>query len=100
IKPLDEDAILAAARETAAIITIEEHGIIGGLGSAVAEVLAERWPQGTSFRRLALPSQFTSLVGSQSYLREAYSLSVSGIVNAALQTYEVAPPPQQVCRVH
>ncbi|MGC1105559.1 MAG: transketolase C-terminal domain-containing protein, partial [Candidatus Acidiferrales bacterium] len=42
IKPLDEDAILAAARETAAIITIEEHGIIGGLGSAVAEVLAER----------------------------------------------------------
>ncbi|MGB6482882.1 MAG: transketolase C-terminal domain-containing protein [Candidatus Acidiferrales bacterium] len=100
IKPLDEDAILAAARETAAIITIEEHGIIGGLGSAVAEVLAERWPQGTSFKRLALPSQFTSLVGSQSYLKEAYSLSVSGIVNAALQTYEAAHLPQQVCRVH
>jgi transketolase len=99
IKPLDEQAILAAARETAAIITIEEHSIIGGLGTAVAEVLAERWTRGISFKRLALPPQFTSLVGSQSYLKEEYSLSVSGIVNAALQTCEAAYLPQ-ACRAH
>ena len=41
IKPLDEEAILAAARETAAIFTVEEHSIFGGLGGAVSEVLME-----------------------------------------------------------
>ena len=41
IKPLDADSVLAEARRTGVIITIEEHSIIGGLGSAVAEVLAE-----------------------------------------------------------
>jgi transketolase len=40
LKPLDEEAILGAARETAKIVTVEDHNIIGGLGSAVADVLA------------------------------------------------------------
>jgi len=44
IKPLDEEIIVAAARETGAIVTAEEHSIIGGLGGAVAECLAERFP--------------------------------------------------------
>lgn len=44
IKPLDLEAVCAAARETGAIVTAEEHSIIGGLGSAVAEVLAENQP--------------------------------------------------------
>ncbi|MHB1004154.1 MAG: transketolase family protein [Chloroflexota bacterium] len=44
LKPIDVDAIVAAARETGAIVTAEEHTIIGGLGGAVAEVLAERQP--------------------------------------------------------
>ena len=41
IKPLDRDAVLKACRETPLVVTIEEHSIIGGLGSAVAEVMAE-----------------------------------------------------------
>ena len=44
IKPIDKDIIIKAAKETGHIITVEEHSIIGGLGSAVAEVLAEEYP--------------------------------------------------------
>lgn len=44
LKPLDADAVVAAARETGAIVTAEEHTIVGGLGGAVAEVLGERYP--------------------------------------------------------
>jgi transketolase len=44
IKPLDEEAILVAARETGAIVTAEEHNVLGGLGGAVAEVLVENYP--------------------------------------------------------
>lgn len=44
IKPLDEDAVLRAARQTGAIVTAEEHGLTGGLGSLVAQVLAKRLP--------------------------------------------------------
>lgn len=50
IKPIDEAAIVAAARRTGAVVTAEDHSIIGGLGSAVAEVLAERIP--TPLRRV------------------------------------------------
>ena len=49
IKPIDSDAVIKAASETGALVTAENHNVIGGLGSAVAEVLAEQRPQG-SFR--------------------------------------------------
>ena len=44
IKPLDEDLVVAAAKETGKVVTVEEHSVIGGLGSAVADVLAEKAP--------------------------------------------------------
>ena len=44
IKPLDEELVVAAAKETGKVVTVEEHSVIGGLGSAVAEVLAEKAP--------------------------------------------------------
>jgi transketolase len=79
VKPLDADAVITAARETDAIFTVEEHSILGGLGSAVAETLAESglhvW-----FKRLGIPPVFTTTVGSQEYLKDLYSLSVDGIV--------------------
>ena len=80
LKPLDTEAVLAAAKETGAVMTIEEHSMIGGLGSAVAEVLAEADSQDVTFKRLGIPDAFCSQVGSQEYLRKAYSLSVDGIV--------------------
>jgi len=75
VKPLDTEAVLAAARETAAIVTLEEHSVIGGLGSAVAEVLAEAGERPIPFRRLGLPSEFASEVGDQAYLRAVHGLS-------------------------
>ncbi|MFR6258668.1 MAG: transketolase C-terminal domain-containing protein, partial [Anaerovoracaceae bacterium] len=44
IKPIDEDIIIKAAKETGAIVTAEEHSVIGGLGSAVAEVIVKNQP--------------------------------------------------------
>ncbi len=85
IKPLDTEAVLTAAQETGAIITIEEHNIIGGLGSAVAEVLAESAKSHITFKRMGIKDSFCSQVGSQEYLRKAYSLSVEGIVSEAVQ---------------
>ena len=56
IKPLDEEAIIRAAKETGAIVTAEEHSIIGGLGSAVAEVLVENAPVPLVRVELKIPS--------------------------------------------
>ncbi len=88
IKPLDNRAVLAAARETKTIITIEEHNIIGGLGSAVAEVLAEGQKTNVSFMRMGIPDTFCTQVGSQDFLRAIYSLSVEGIVSSVRKLLE------------
>jgi transketolase len=90
IKPLDIDAILQAAYETAALVTVEEHSVIGGLGSAVAEILAESDLPRVPFRRIGLPAEFTPQVGSQEYLRDYYSLSISRLVTALESVVEHA----------
>jgi transketolase len=79
LKPLDSDAVLSAARETGAIVTLEEHSIIGGLGSAVAEVLAEADGARALFMRLGLPSAFSPHVGSQEYMRDKHGLTEESI---------------------
>jgi transketolase len=79
VKPLDDDAVLAAAYETGAIVTIEEHSIIGGLGGAVAELLAESEVK-TVFRRLGIPSRFSPRVGSQQFLLKENGLDEDSIV--------------------
>jgi transketolase len=82
VKPLDTEAVLAAVRETAAILTLEEHSVLGGLGSAVAEVLAE-CGEPFVFKRLAIPNIFVHQVGNQDYLKGLYSLTVDGILRVA-----------------
>src|SRR5260370_3599831 len=79
VKPLDVEAVLAAARETGAVLTLEEHSVTGGLGGAVAEVLAEWGELRVPFKRVGLASIFSSQVGSQEYLREQYGISTEGI---------------------
>jgi transketolase len=69
LKPLDEEAILAAARETPAVITVEEHSVTGGLGAAVADVLACSGVRMPRFRKYGLPDEVSHAVGSQTYLR-------------------------------
>lgn len=82
LSPFDAEAILAAAHETGAIAAVEEHSVTGGLGSAVAEVLAEAGRPGVRFKRLGLPHAFSSLVGSQEYLRTAHGLSEADLVRS------------------
>ena len=83
IRPLDTEAILAAARETPAILTLEEHSLVGGLGGAVAEVLAELDTPRPRFRRIGIESRFSPVVGSHRYLREQFGLSPRSVVEAA-----------------
>lgn len=81
IKPLDAAAVRKAAKETRAIITVENHNIINGLGSAVAEVLAE---SGTvPFARIGVPDVFGQ-VGSVTELQQFYGLTAEAIEQKAL----------------
>ena len=82
IKPLDEAEVLAAACETGAIATVEEHSVMGGLGSAVAEVLAEAGPGVARLVRLGLPAEFVRTVGNQEYLLGNFGLSEAGVLES------------------
>jgi transketolase len=81
VKPLDTQVVLDAARETKAVFTVEEHSVIGGLGGAVAEVLAESRARSLCFQRIGLKGVFSSLVGDQEYLLRNYGLDPQGIVS-------------------
>ncbi len=82
IKPIDRAAIVAAAQETGAIVTAEEHTIFGGLGSAVAEVVATTCP--VPMRILGVPGVFAP-TGSPEFLFEHFGLTPQGIHDAALE---------------
>jgi len=71
IKPLDTTIILQLLEIGIPIMTLEEHNIIGGLGSAVAEVIAESG-KSVSFRRIGIPDVYSHYVGSQQFLREKF----------------------------
>lgn len=78
IKPLDTDAILEYANRVPVIVTLEEHSVIGGLGSAVAEVIAEAsFSVRKRFRRLGIPDMFPDKYGSQASLMERCGLTSS-----------------------
>jgi transketolase len=79
IKPFDRDAVLAAAAETRGIVTAEEHHLTGGLGGAVAELLAVERP--TRMRMVGMPDAF-AIVGPTPKVRAKYGMSTEGIVDA------------------
>lgn len=81
LKPLDTGAVLAAAEETRAIVTLEEHSILGGLGSAVAEVLAEADIPKIPFKRIGVPPAFSPHIGSQEYMQERHGLTPEAIAS-------------------
>jgi len=81
IKPMDIDLICQAAAETQAVITAEEHSVVGGLGSAVAEVLSER--QLTRIHRIGIPDTFARTGPDPETLMDAFGLAVEDIVTAA-----------------
>lgn len=80
IKPLDGDLLVKAAEETGAIVTAEEHSIIGGLGGAVAELLGERCP--VPIKRLGINDRFGTS-GKAEELLKYFGLDADGLVDAA-----------------
>ncbi len=86
LKPLDVEAVLAAARDTEAIFTIEEHSILGGLGTAVAEVLAEAEGIKAPLKRIGVPPAFSPHIGSQEYMLQCHGLTDEAIALTVAQT--------------
>ncbi len=78
IKPIDKEAILKAVEETRRIVTVEDHNVIGGLGSAVAEVVAESGKT-CAFTRLGIPDCF-SMIGLHEDIMAFYKIDTNGIV--------------------
>ena len=76
IKPIDKDAILKTASKTGKVITLEEHSVIGGLGSAVAEVLSENLP--TKMKRIGVNDVFGQSADAKTMMKE-YKLDADGI---------------------
>lgn len=86
LKPLDSDLLLEAAEETGALVTAEEHNIIGGLGSAVAEVLSEGCP--VPLERVGIRDRFCPTGRDLDSLMDACGLSVAAVVAAAKRVLE------------
>ena len=81
VKPLDTEALLSHASRARAIVTIEEHTIMGGLGGAVAEVLAEAGALAAKrFRRIGLPDVFPHGYGSQASMMQHYGITTEQTV--------------------
>lgn len=79
VKPLDEELVLKCAKETGGIVTAENHNKVGGLGSAVAEVLAENSP--IPFKRVGIPDCFGE-VGDKEFLSKKFGISKDNIKEA------------------
>ena len=80
LKPFDKQLIQSLSETSKLIVTVEEHSIIGGLGGAVAEVLAEMTGKRPPLIRIGLNDRFSCEVGDQEYLRHVYGLSPDAIV--------------------
>lgn len=86
IKPIDEELIIKAAKETGVIVTAEEHSVIGGLGSAVAEVVSENYP--VPVLRVGVKDTFGES-GKPNELLEKYGLTSNDIVNKVKKALEL-----------
>lgn len=83
VKPLDSEAVLDAARATQLVVTVEEHSVVGGLGSAVAECMAEMPEPRARLRRYGAPDRVRKRIGSQGALRGS-SDDIARVVQAAM----------------
>ena len=87
IKPFDAEGVIEAAQATGVVVTLEEHTVVGGLGSAVAEALMDAGVAPKFFKRMGVADLYPSIVGDQRYLRKAYGLdsgALAQVVRAAL----------------
>ena len=87
LKPIDEDAIIKAVTDTRRIITVEDHNVMGGLGSAVCEVIASSG-KGCAVRRLGLQDEF-AIVGYPEDLLHHYKIDADGILEAIAEVMKM-----------
>lgn len=87
VKPIDKEVILECAKTHKAIVTVEEHNLSGGFGSAVAEVLAETDGVKAKLVRVALDDRYSCIVGSQKYLRKQYSIDAKAIIERVKENW-------------
>ena len=83
LKPLDQIEIFDAAKNTGGILTVEEHTIEGGLGGAVAGTCLDNGIIPRCFKRIGLREGFSSIAGTQEYLRQQFGMDEASIVSAA-----------------
>lgn len=84
IKPIDKDVIEKYASEFDYVVTVEEHNIVGGFGGAVSEVMAEMKNKKAQLIRIGLNDIYSSIVGSQKYLRAQYGMSAKKIAQRVM----------------
>ena len=87
VKPIDKEVILQCAKTHKAIVTVEEHNLSGGFGSAVAEVLAEESGEKAKLVRVALDDRYSCIVGSQKYLRKQYFIDAKTIIKKVKENW-------------
>lgn len=80
VKPIDKEVIEEISRECELLVTVEEHNIVGGFGSAVAEVMAEMIDKKARLLRIGLNDEYSIRVGNQKYLRTQYGMDSKAIV--------------------
>ncbi len=85
LKPLDSETIVSLAKSSDLIITVEEHSVIGGLGSGIAEIVSQMPGDKAMLKIIGLQDCFSSKVGDQDYLREAYGIATDNIINSIEQ---------------
>lgn len=85
VKPIDKETIEKVAQEVDLIVTCEEHNVIGGFGSAVAEVMAEMKQKKATLLRIGLNDEYSIRVGNQKYLRGQYGIDAPAIVERIME---------------
>ena len=88
IKPIDVEEIIDAASNTGGIVTIEEHNKDGGLGSAISEVCMDLGMIPGKFLRIGLENKYSSIVGSQQYLRSRYDMDSKSLINKVKKIFK------------
>jgi transketolase len=81
VKPIDRELVTELVASVRLIVTLEEHSVIGGLGGAVAEIVAQMSGAKADLEMIGLRDYFSSVVGDQEYLRSVYGLTADDVVS-------------------
>lgn len=85
IKPIDQDLVIDLVKNYKAIFTVEEHSIIGGLGSAIAEIISEETRKKIKFKRFGVNDVYLHEIGSQEYLRDKHGISAQKLAYSIIR---------------